>query len=54
MTTEPSTDWGVCVIDTDLDSRAVTFENPTGERGAGGLIAPNETLIFVVDLLELR
>lgn len=24
------------VIDPDLDSRAVTFENPTGERGAGG------------------
>lgn len=25
-----------------------------GARGAGGVIAPNETLIFVVDLLELR
>jgi peptidylprolyl isomerase len=25
-----------------------------GERGAGGVIAPHETLIFVVDLLELR
>ena len=24
-----------------------------GARGAGGVIAPNETLIFVVDLLEL-
>jgi len=25
-----------------------------GERGAGGVIAPGETLIFVVDLVELR
>lgn len=25
-----------------------------GDRGAGGAIAPGETLIFVVDLLELR
>lgn len=25
-----------------------------GARGAGGVIAPNETLIFIVDLLELR
>jgi peptidylprolyl isomerase len=25
-----------------------------GSRGAGGVIAPGETLIFVVDLLELR
>ncbi len=25
-----------------------------GTRGAGGVIAPNETLIFVVDLVELR
>ena len=25
-----------------------------GERGAGGVIAPGETLIFVVDLLDLR
>jgi peptidylprolyl isomerase len=25
-----------------------------GERGAGGVIAPGETLIFVVDLIELR
>src|SRR5688500_19491529 len=25
-----------------------------GERGAGGAIAPGETLIFVVDLLDLR
>jgi hypothetical protein len=43
-------------IDTGLDSRAVTFENPTGARGAGGtaaggrkgapsrLIAPGETV----------
>jgi hypothetical protein len=32
-------DWGVCVVDTGLDSRAVTFENPTGDRGAGGRAA---------------
>jgi hypothetical protein len=38
------------VIDTTLDSRAVTFENPTGARGAGGAAhggrkgAPNRTL----------
>jgi peptidylprolyl isomerase len=25
-----------------------------GAQGAGGVIAPGETLIFVVDLLELR
>ncbi|MGA2433051.1 MAG: FKBP-type peptidyl-prolyl cis-trans isomerase, partial [Acidimicrobiales bacterium] len=25
-----------------------------GEQGAGGVIAPGETLIFVVDLVELR
>ena len=25
-----------------------------GDRGAGGVIAPGETLIFLVDLLELR
>lgn len=25
-----------------------------GERGAGGVIKPNETLIFVVDLYEVR
>ncbi len=25
-----------------------------GAQGAGGVIAPNETLIFVVDLLEVR
>jgi peptidylprolyl isomerase len=25
-----------------------------GQQGAGGVIAPGETLIFVVDLLELR
>lgn len=31
--------WGVSVVDTALDSRAVTFENPTGERGAGGRAA---------------
>ncbi len=23
-------------IDTSIDSRAVSFENPTGDRGAGG------------------
>jgi peptidylprolyl isomerase len=25
-----------------------------GQRGAGGVIAPNETLVFVVDLVDLR
>jgi peptidylprolyl isomerase len=25
-----------------------------GDQGAGGVIAPGETLIFVVDLVELR
>ena len=39
LTTPPMTDWGVCVVDTGLDSRAVTFENPTGARGAGGTAA---------------
>ncbi|MDQ1520847.1 MAG: hypothetical protein QOI55_1920 [Actinomycetota bacterium] len=50
------------IIDTTLDSRAVTFENPTGARGAGGqshggrkgapsrLIRPDET----VDLCDLE
>ena len=28
--------WNPAVIDLDLDSRAATFENPTGARGAGG------------------
>jgi hypothetical protein len=28
--------WNPAVIDTRLDSRAATFENPTGDRGAGG------------------
>ncbi len=39
MPPSTTTDWGVCVIDTGLDSRAVTFENPTGARGAGGTAA---------------
>lgn len=39
MTNESTIDWGVCVIDTGLDSRAVTFENPTGARGSGGTAA---------------
>jgi hypothetical protein len=39
VTPASTTDWGVCVIDTGLDSRAVTFENPTGDRGAGGTAA---------------
>jgi hypothetical protein len=28
--------WNPAVVDPDLDSRAITFENPTGARGAGG------------------
>jgi hypothetical protein len=32
---EPST-LNPAIIDTSIDSRAITFENPTGERGAGG------------------
>jgi Protein of unknown function (DUF2961) len=35
MTPDPTSDWGVCVVDTGLDSRAVSFENPTGDRGSG-------------------
>ncbi len=34
--TEPPGIWDPAYIDTKLDSRAVTFENPTGARGAGG------------------
>jgi hypothetical protein len=34
-----TTDWGVSVVDIGLDSRAVSFENPTGDRGAGGTAA---------------
>jgi hypothetical protein len=30
---------GLAAIDLDLDSRAATFENPTGARGAGGTAA---------------
>jgi hypothetical protein len=30
---------GVARIDTGLDSRSISFENPTGERGAGGKAA---------------
>lgn len=48
----------LATIDTRLDSRAVTFENPTGARGAGGkaaggrkgapnrTIAPGETVVL--------
>ena len=39
LTAERTSDWGVSVVDTGLDSRAVSFENPTGERGAGGTAA---------------
>jgi Protein of unknown function (DUF2961) len=39
VTLDPTTGWGVCVVDTALDSRAVTFENPTGARGGGGTAA---------------
>ena len=28
--------WNPAYVDARLDSRAVTFENPTGARGAGG------------------
>jgi hypothetical protein len=39
VTPGSASDWGVCIVDTGLDSRAVTFENPTGDRGAGGTAA---------------
>ena len=39
MTREGTDLWGVSVVDTGLDSRSVSFENPTGERGAGGTAA---------------
>jgi peptidylprolyl isomerase len=32
----------------------IPAERGYGDRGAGGAIAPGETLIFVVDLLDLR
>ncbi|MDQ1533535.1 MAG: hypothetical protein QOF28_1296 [Actinomycetota bacterium] len=35
MTPAPD-DFGPAVVDTGLDSRSVSFENPTGGRGAGG------------------
>jgi Protein of unknown function (DUF2961) len=42
--------WNPAVVDPGLDSRAATFENPTGARGAGGVMhggrkgAPNRRL----------
>src|SRR6478672_10466611 len=42
--------WNPAVVDPSLDSRAATFENPTGARGAGGAAhagrkgAPNRRL----------
>ena len=31
--------WNPAFIDTRLESRAITFENPSGERGSGGIAA---------------
>jgi hypothetical protein len=48
MTLDPV--WNPAVVDPSLDSRAATFENPTGARGAGGTAhggrkgAPNRRL----------
>ncbi|MDY7100199.1 MAG: glycoside hydrolase family 172 protein [Actinomycetota bacterium] len=50
--------WNPAFVDPAIDSRAVTFENPTGERGAGGtshggrkgspsrFVAPGERLVL--------
>ena len=35
-------------------SFAMIGDVPYGDRGAGGVIAPGETLIFVVDLVDVR
>jgi len=56
--------WDASRIDTSLDCRSVSFENPTGARGAGGSahggrkgaplrrVAPGERVVLAESPLE--
>ena len=49
--------WDEGLVGRQIGSRLMLSIPPHlgyGDRGAGGAIAPGETLIFVVDLLEVR